>query len=307
MEPDSGSSVRSAAKPVTVAASGSGAHRDPLSPRAASRARAPRRGTSPPRAARTPGRRPPAKRVGGFAGRERLQRLVEQDQPLRRAPHQRGRRPARAAQAPEQRRALRSPDRCGRAARPRRAPRSGPRLPRSPGRRAAPSSAAFSASRRRVLDARRDVRDAPSSRSTPAPPSRASVSSVDLRRRRGPRLGASGSSNVTVRPSPPARTNRNWSPLGYSCPAIASASGVRNWRSTARFRGRAPRSGVNPSLSRNSTRSRRTRRPTGASAARAAPARPRARGQDLAHQGRDSGRNTTTRSIRLRNSRRNAR
>ena len=119
--------------------------------------------------------------------------------------------------------------------------------------------------------------------------------------------GASGSSKVTFRPSLPARTNRNWSPSGTSWPAIASASGVRKCRSTARFSGRAPRSGVKPWVNRNSnaessnsTAHERARRPRRASTASSSAAR------ISRITGRVRGRNTTVRSIRLRNSGRNA-
>ena len=57
--------------------------------------------------------------------------------------------------------------------------------------------------------------NAASSSSTPAPPSRASVRSVASAGAGATTpSGASGSSKVTFRPSPPARTNRNWSPSG---------------------------------------------------------------------------------------------
>ena len=139
-------------------------------------------------------------------------------------------------------------------------------------------------------------------------PSRASVrSETAAEAAAGSGVDASGSTKVTFRPFPPARTNRNWSPPGRrdrrSPAPAASGSAVDRC-----FNGRAPRSGVKPSASRkssaessNSTAHWRPRRPRRASTAFSSPER-------ISRMiGRDSGRKTTVRSMRFRNSGRNAR
>ena len=89
--------------------------------------------------------------------------------------------------------------------------------------------------------------NASSSSSSPArlraPASAASSPAASARRSIS---GASGSSNVTFRPSRRRARTGTGRRSGTSWPAIASASGVRKCRSTARFSGRAPRSGVKP-------------------------------------------------------------
>ena len=66
---------------------------------------------------------------------------------------------------------------------------------------------------------------------------------------------ASGSTNVTSMRSPStALTNRNWSPSGTDCSTMAAASGASRYRSSARLRGRAPSSGLNPLLDQEGVR-----------------------------------------------------
>ena len=224
-------------------------------PPGASRARAPRPGTSRRPADRTPGRPRPA------GGHRRARRRRARRAP-RRAGSAAGPRagPAPPAGGARSGSAASATRRCAGPASIRSRSSTPPSTanrpsssqnPGSPNRRAAPPSPPASPGLHPLGHRRRTPpRAAPAPRRLRAPGCAAS-------RRTAPRStatsGASGSSNVTVRPSPPARTNRNWSPPGVSWPAIASASGVRKCRSTARFNGRAPRSGVKPCDSRNSS------------------------------------------------------
>ncbi len=118
--------------------------------------------------------------------------------------------------------------------------------------------------------------------------------------------GASGSMNSTASSDRSRRMNRNWSPSGNWWLTIVIASGASTCRSMARLSGRAPRSAVNPWVNRNSIaesshsaahdRLRSPRRlNTSSSSLR----------RMLRIVSRFSGRKTTMRSMRLRNSRRN--
>ena len=123
------------------------------------------------------------------------------------------------------------------------------RPPRSPARPSAPAAPPW-----RSCHASASTR----ARTPRTPPRAASSARAALARERAQRSparagggasarGASGSTNVTFSP-PRARARRTGTGRrsGSRAPAIASASGVRKCRSTARLSGRAPRSGVKP-------------------------------------------------------------
>ena len=118
-----------------------------------------------------------------------------------------------------------------------------------------------------------------------------------------------GSTNVTSRPAPSrAVMKRNWSPSGKFRSTIAVAIFVSRYRSTARLSGRAPSSALKPCSIRKSTAAsshstaqgciRKPRR-------RRTPSAPSPAGSRMIS--RPSGRKTTTRSRRFRNSGRNDR